>query len=96
MLVLTFLNFYLLIPDREKERQNAANKIETERVLAEIQKYEEMVEQKPGYRDAYLKLAILNWKIYQDETAKTYLNLAQGIDPNEEKVKLVRKLLSGG
>lgn len=42
---------------------------------------------KPNYRDANIKLAILNWEIYRVFDAKKYLESALKIDPNNEIAK---------
>lgn len=44
--------------------------------------WEEIVREKKDYRDGYLQLAILNYKIRQNEKAKEFLNQALIVDPN--------------
>ena len=55
------------------QKEEPKRNLEYEMVSQEIGKYEEMVNKYPGYRDAYIKLAILNWKIYKNDEAKRYL-----------------------
>ncbi|MEK7565745.1 MAG: hypothetical protein AAB506_01715 [Patescibacteria group bacterium] len=66
------------------QKEEPKRNLEYEMVSQEIGKYEEMVNKYPGYRDAYIKLAILNWKIYKNDEAKRYLEMALAIDPNNE------------
>ncbi len=66
-------------------------KDEPKQIQAEISFWEKIVEEKPGYRDAYLQLAIASYKIYQTEKAKEYLQKAKEIDPNYKKTKELEK-----
>ena len=59
-----------------------------------IDAWEKIVEEKPNYRDGYLQLAILNYKIYKIEEAKEYLNKALAIDPNFEPARELKKIIS--
>ena len=47
-----------------------------------ITDWEQIVSDKPTYRDGYLQLAYLNMRIKQDKEAKEFLNKALNIDPN--------------
>jgi len=47
-----------------------------------ISLWEKIVAEKPDYRDGYLQLAILNYKIWQNEKAQEYLKKALIVDPN--------------
>ena len=49
-----------------------------------ISGWEETLEKYPDYRDGYLQLAYLYYKIYQDEKAKENLTKALELDPNFE------------
>lgn len=51
-------------------------------IEAEIKQWEEVVAKTPTYRDGYLKLATLYWKLRQDDKAKEALENAKEIDPN--------------
>ncbi len=46
--------------------------------------WEKVVAEKPNYRDGYLQLAVLNYKIWQNEKAEEYLKKALLVDPNFE------------
>ncbi len=53
--------------------------------------WQKVTEQFPAFRDAYLKLAILNYKLRRSFDAKKFLDKALEIDPNNE---VARKLVS--
>jgi tetratricopeptide (TPR) repeat protein len=57
-----------------------------------ITAWEEIMAQKPSYRDGWLELAFLHYKIFEDEKAKECLNKALEIDPNCEPAKEFEKL----
>ena len=59
----------------------------------EVAFWNKIVHQQPGYRDGYLKLALLYYQLRQPQRAKTYLKLAQQIDPNYPPLKQLEKLL---
>ena len=64
---------------------------EIENQPAEIEKeivyLQKIAEQFSNYRDIYLKLAILNWKLYRPFDFQKYLEKALEIDPNNEVIK---------
>ena len=74
LLIILAVNFLIPIPIK-------INK-EWEETKKEIVFWQKTVEEFPGYRDGYLKLAILNWKIYQTDEAKSFLEKARTVDPN--------------
>ncbi len=55
--------------------------------------WENIVAEKPDYRDAYLQLAVLNYKIWQNEKAEEYLKKALIIDPNFEPTLKLKKII---
>ncbi len=58
-----------------------------------IKKWGEIVAEKPDYRDGYLQLAFLHYKLFENEKAKEYLAKALAIDPNLEVARELEKLL---
>lgn len=64
-----------------------------EPIEKEIAQWEQIVQETPTYRDGYLKLATLYWKLHEDGKAKAALDEAQKIDPNYEETKKLRGLL---
>jgi len=55
-----------------------------------ISRWEEILEKYPDYRDGYLQLAYLYYKIYQNEKAKENLTKALELDPNFEPTQEVK------
>jgi len=55
--------------------------------------WEKIVNQRPGYRDGWLQLAYLNYKIYEDEKAKEYLAKVLEIDPNFAPARELEKII---
>lgn len=66
---------------------------EPQRINNEITHWENIIKDKPDYRDAYLQLAILNYQIYQTDKAKVYLQKAANLDPNFEATKELEKII---
>jgi len=58
-----------------------------------IKAWEEIIEEKSQYRDAYLQLAILNYKINETQKAQDNLNKALEIDPNYELAKKLKEII---
>jgi len=58
-----------------------------------ISVWEKIVAEKPNYRDGYLQLAILHYKVFENEKAKEYLGKALDIDPNFEPAREMEKIL---
>ncbi len=60
----------------------------------EIIRWEKTVAKYSGYRDGYLKLAYLNWKLYRNKLAKSYWEKAFFLDPNNETVRRIGELVN--
>lgn len=86
-LIILAVNF-LIPPVKTNERDEKREKIQKEIVF-----WQKTEEDFPGYRDGYLKLAILNWKIYQNDEAQKFLNKALEIDPNNSIANSFARLL---
>jgi Tfp pilus assembly protein PilF len=79
---------------REKLKM-AENKVqEPEKIREEIQSWEKILATRPFYRDVLLRLALLNYQIYEDKTAQDYWQQANYLDPNNQEVKAVGKIIS--
>lgn len=65
-----------------------------EAVMEEIYELEQVLINKPGYRDILLKLAVLNWQIEKIDKAREYFEKARILDPNNEMVGEVGELIS--
>jgi tetratricopeptide (TPR) repeat protein len=55
--------------------------------------WEEIVAQKPDYRDGFLQLAILNYKISENEKAEEFLKKALIVDPNFPLAEELKKII---
>lgn len=55
--------------------------------------WEKIVSEKPNYRDGYLQLAYLHYKLYENEKAKEYLKKALELDPNFEPALELEKII---
>lgn len=62
-------------------------------IEAEIKQWEEVVAKTPTYRDGYLKLAVLYWKLREDNKAKEAIEKAKEIDPNYDATYELEKKL---
>ena len=56
--------------------------------------WEKIVAEKSNYRDGYLQLALLNYKIYENQKALESLKKALEIDPNFAEARKLEKLLT--
>lgn len=74
--------------NKQKELTN-----EKFRILKEVSFWENEVITKPGYRDAYMKLAVLNFQMKNFTEARVNLEKALELDPNFEKGRELEKLL---
>lgn len=59
-----------------------------------ISSWEKIIAVKPDYRDGYLQLAFLNYKLSQTEKALFYLNKALEIDPNFEVSLRLKEIIT--
>lgn len=65
-----------------------------EEVRDETTRLQEIMNQLPNYRDGYLRLAILNWKLYRPFVAQKYLQKALEIDPNNEMARKISETIN--
>lgn len=66
----------------EKEKTEVETKLQEEILLWHAE-----LGNKPNYRDAYLKLALLNWKLGRKYEARKFLDGALKLDPSNETAK---------
>ncbi|MBI2405917.1 hypothetical protein HYV21_02595 [Candidatus Microgenomates bacterium] len=64
-----------------------------EPIEKEIAQWEQIVQETPTYRDGYLKLATLYWKLHEDKKSQEALNRAEEIDPNYEETRELKMRL---
>lgn len=70
-------------PEAQKLNKLIANqKTSPQKIQSEIKFWQLQIAKFPSSRDAYLKLAVLNWRLYRNFEAKKYLSKALAIDPN--------------
>jgi len=76
-------------------KQNLAKEWQKKKIIEEkILCWQKILKKYPGYRDIYLRLALLNWQINNKNQAKIYLQKAKELDPNFEKLKEIESLFS--
>jgi len=84
---------FLELTNVKKEVKKAENKVrEPDKIKQEIESWENILEKKPFYRDVLLRLAILNYQIYENERATEYFERAEYLDPKNEEVLKVGEL----
>lgn len=59
-----------------------------------IAAWERILEEKPDYRDGWLQLTILHYKLYEDEKARECLAKALDLDPNFEVARELEEIIS--
>lgn len=74
----------------EKQKINQGK----EKVLSEVKFWQEVSQKYKGYRDAYFKLALLEYQLGNTEKSRTYLKEVYSLDPNFEKGRELEKLLN--
>lgn len=58
-----------------------------------IRYWEMIVAEKPDYRDGYLQLALLHYKLYENDKAREYLEKVLKLDPNFEPARELERIL---
>lgn len=79
---------------KESLRKAEEKVTEPKRIKEEIKSWEKVIEEKPYFRDVLLRLAILNFQIYENEKAVDYLLRAEYLDPSNEEIKEVKEVIS--
>lgn len=74
--------------EKAKEQADTAKKIENN-----ITFWEMVVREKPNYRDGYLELTTLNYQLGRMATAREYWMKAKELDPNNETVESLGKIV---
>jgi len=64
------------------------------RLSKELEFWQNVVKEKPDYRDAYLQASALSYQLNKPEDAKKYLDQAAALDPNASVVSHLAQLLS--
>lgn len=66
---------------------------ERERIILEINHWEKVVADYKDYRDAYFRLAVLEYQLGESEKSKKYLDKALELDPNFEKGRELEEII---
>ena len=64
-----------------------------EKIQLERENINSLLVKLPNYRDGLLRAVVLAWRIYDDKEAKNLWEKANKLDPNNQLVKDVGKLL---
>ena len=89
LILLTFSVFDLYSSYQDKL------KLESERnkIIQEIEYWQDVVNKYKDYRDAYFQLAILEYRLKDFNKSKFYLDRALELDPNFEKGRVMETIL---
>lgn len=82
ILIFNFIYSHSLTLQKQK---NELLKIDIAKIQQQISSWENITREFPGFRDAYLKLAVLNLKLSRAEEAKKYLDKVLAVDPNNKE-----------
>ncbi len=75
--------------------QHTQDKVyESDRIKEQLSQLDSILEKKPFYRDLLLKKSIFLWKQWKNKEAKNSLEKAAYLDPNNLKIKSLKKKLS--
>ncbi len=95
VLCLLIFSIFMLIDLRQKVFVAKALEVEKEKVITDIKKWEEVISKYPDYKDGYLSLAVLEYRMKNYDTAKKYLDKVFEIDPNSKEGRELENLLKG-
>lgn len=59
--------------------------------LSELKFWEEVVSENPTYRDGWIEIARISWELGNKDYAIGAFNTARAIDPNSEKIKVLKR-----
>ena len=86
--------FFIKTKVNKESLLRANNKVvEPEKIRQEIKNWEQVLETMPYFKDVFLRLAVLNYQLYEDEQAKYYFEQAEYLDPNDTEVLEIKKLI---
>ena len=85
--------FILKVEDRKRFLKILGAQTELQQDQETIYRWEKMVEDNPNYRDAWLQLSDLYYRLSEKEQALKALLKAKELDPNNEIIPSLEKLL---
>ncbi|MDO8621024.1 MAG: hypothetical protein Q7R31_01970 [Candidatus Levybacteria bacterium] len=91
VLFLTAITAGLSLFSHLQQKEDLNNKKST--ILSQIQVWQEIVGKYKDYRDGYLTLSILEYRLGDNDKARFYLQKTLSIDPNFEKARDLEKIL---
>ena len=91
VLLLTVITAGLSLYGHLQQKKDLYNKKSA--ILSQIQIWQEIVNKYKDYRDGYLTLAILEYRIGESDKARLYLKQTLSIDPNFGKARDLEKIL---
>lgn len=91
VLFLTIITAGLSLYGRLQQKQDLDSK--RSKILSQIQVWQEIVGKYKDYRDGYLTLAILEYRLGDSDKARLYLKQTLSIDPNFGKARDLEKIL---
>lgn len=69
-------------------------KAEPGKIEAEILELKKVADSYPNYRDVYIRLSILEWKLFKTDEARRYLEIAERLDPNHGTIISLKELFN--
>jgi len=81
------------LSDRLQSLWGKKHTLDPQDILYSINQWEKIIKDKPNYRDGYIKLAILYLSLNQKKQALDNLNTAYGLDPNNETILYLMKII---
>jgi len=87
---LMFLNTKAVVGELKKAEEAVS---QPEKIRQEILSWEKVVEEKPSHRDVWLRLAVLNYQLKNDDKARDALEMAVYLDPNDLSVQEIREIV---
>ncbi len=75
----------------EELKLEEQRKEETKKLQEDILLWQHELAEKPNYRDVYLKLAVLNWRLHRRFEAFKFVQEALQIDPNYQEALNLQK-----
>lgn len=85
---------FMAIDIKQKLVMSNSMQLERKQVLEDIKKWESVVNKYKDYRDGYLELAGLEYRLGNMNKAKEYLNKVLTIDPNSKQGRELEKILN--
>ncbi len=90
---LFLLSVFMLIDLRQKYFVSKAFETEKEKVISDIKEWEKIINKYPNYKDGYLTLSVLEYRMKNFTKSKVYLEKVFEIDPNSKEGRDLENLL---